>query len=89
MKRILSIGSTLLLMGTLTVPAMAQGYPSRNVTVIVPYPPGGSVDGVARILVQKLNETLGRTSSLKIAPAARPERSGRTPSPKPRLTVTP
>ncbi len=59
MKRILSIGSTLLLMGTLTVPAMAQGYPSRNVTVIVPYPPGGSVDGVARILVQKLNETLG------------------------------
>ncbi len=59
MKRILSIGSALLLMGTLTAPAMAQGYPSRNVTVIVPYPPGGSVDGVARILVQKLNETLG------------------------------
>src|SRR6476659_3067641 len=41
-------------------PAMAQTYPSRNVTVIVPYPPGGSVDGVARILVQKLNETLGQ-----------------------------
>ena len=60
MKRILSIGSTLLLMGTLTVPAMAQGYPSRTVSVIVPYPPGGSVDGVARILVQKLNETLGQ-----------------------------
>jgi tripartite-type tricarboxylate transporter receptor subunit TctC len=39
---------------------MAQGYPSRTVSVIVPYPPGGSVDGVARILVQKLNETVGQ-----------------------------
>src|SRR6476469_4099091 len=58
MKRMLSIGLALLLIGTVTAPAMAQGYPSHNVTVIVPYPPGGSVDGVARILVQKLNETV-------------------------------
>src|SRR5947207_9126384 len=43
-----------------TVSVMAQGYPSRTVNVIVPYPPGGSVDGVARILVQKLNETVGQ-----------------------------
>src|SRR5262245_55497475 len=43
-----------------TTPAAAQTYPSRTVSVIVPYPPGGSVDGVARILVQKLNETLGQ-----------------------------
>ena len=28
-------------------------------TVIVPFPPGGSVDGVARILVDKLNQTVG------------------------------
>ena len=43
-----------------TLPVLAQTYPSRTVSVIVPYPPGGSVDGVARILVQKLNETLGQ-----------------------------
>src|SRR3954466_3993444 len=59
MKRILSIGLALLSIATVAAPAMAQGYPSHNVTVIVPSPPGGSVDGVARILVQKLNETLG------------------------------
>src|SRR3954449_250054 len=59
MKGILAIGLALLSIGTVAAPAMAQGYPSRNVTVIVPYPPGGSVDGVARILVQKLNEALG------------------------------
>src|SRR5919198_2095310 len=40
--------------------ASAENYPSRTVTVIVPYPAGGSVDGVARILVQKLNETVGQ-----------------------------
>jgi len=40
--------------------ATAQTYPSRTVTVVVPFPPGGSVDGVARIVVQKLNETLGQ-----------------------------
>src|SRR5262250_1508029 len=40
--------------------ATAQTYPSRTVSVVVPFPAGGSVDGVARILVQKLNETVGQ-----------------------------
>src|SRR5262245_11808052 len=40
--------------------ATAQDYPSRTVTVVVPFPAGGSVDGVARIVVQKLNETVGQ-----------------------------
>ena len=40
--------------------ARAENYPSRTVTVVVPFPAGGSVDGVARILVQKLNETAGQ-----------------------------
>ncbi len=44
----------------LAAPAMAQPYPSRTVSVIVPYPPGGSVDVVARLIVQKLNESLGQ-----------------------------
>src|SRR3979411_3564427 len=48
------------LAGLIPAPVAAQTYPSRTVTVIVPYPPGGSVDGVARILVQKLNETVGQ-----------------------------
>src|SRR5215472_7012877 len=40
--------------------ATAQTYPARTVSVIVPFPAGGAVDGVARILVQKLNETMGQ-----------------------------
>jgi tripartite-type tricarboxylate transporter receptor subunit TctC len=42
-----------------TAPAEAQPYPSRNITMVVPYPAGGSVDGVARVLAQKLQEALG------------------------------
>src|SRR6478672_3538876 len=48
------------LAGLIPAPVAAQTYPSRTVSVIVPYPAGGSVDGVARILVQKLNETVGQ-----------------------------
>ena len=43
------------------VAAQARDYPSRTVTVIVPFPPGGSVDGVARIIVDRLNQTLNET----------------------------
>src|SRR6266849_9225675 len=59
MKRFSALAMALVLLG-LAAPTLAQTYPSRTVTVIVPYPPGGSVDGVARIMVQKLNETLGQ-----------------------------
>jgi tripartite-type tricarboxylate transporter receptor subunit TctC len=48
------------LAGLAAAPATAQTYPARTVTVVVPFPAGGSVDGVARILVQKLNETVGQ-----------------------------
>ncbi len=49
-----------LALGATITPVSAENYPSRTVTVVVPFPAGGSVDGVARILVQKLNETVGQ-----------------------------
>ena len=42
-------------------PMAAETYPSRTVTLVVPYPPGGSVDGVARILALKLGEATGQS----------------------------
>jgi tripartite-type tricarboxylate transporter receptor subunit TctC len=42
------------------VQATAQHYPDRVVRIINPYPPGGSVDVMARILAQKLTEALGQ-----------------------------
>jgi tripartite-type tricarboxylate transporter receptor subunit TctC len=52
--------SALALLALAPAPASAQTYPSRTVSVVVPFPAGGSVDGVARILVAKLNETVGQ-----------------------------
>jgi tripartite-type tricarboxylate transporter receptor subunit TctC len=45
---------------TLAMPAAAQNYPDRVVRIVNPFPPGGSVDVLARILAQKLSENLGQ-----------------------------
>ncbi len=44
----------------LSVAALAQPYPSRVVRIIVPYPPGGTVDAIARVIAQGLSEQMGR-----------------------------
>jgi tripartite-type tricarboxylate transporter receptor subunit TctC len=40
--------------------AFAEGYPSKPIRIIVPYPPGGFNDTLARTLGQKLNEKWGQ-----------------------------
>jgi tripartite-type tricarboxylate transporter receptor subunit TctC len=57
MKRVSVVAGLMLL--AFAAPAVAQPYPNRTVSVIVPYPAGGSVDVVARLVVQKLNESMG------------------------------
>ncbi len=42
------------------VAAGAQTYPSRSITLIVPFPPGGSTDTAARILAEKMRPILGQ-----------------------------
>src|SRR5688572_1264401 len=41
--------------------AAAQPYPSRNITIIIPFPAGGLNDGAARLLQPELEKALGRT----------------------------
>jgi tripartite-type tricarboxylate transporter receptor subunit TctC len=47
--------------GDLTLaPAQAQDYPTRTITLVVPYPPGGGVDAMARVVAEKLTGALGQ-----------------------------
>jgi tripartite-type tricarboxylate transporter receptor subunit TctC len=40
--------------------AQAQSFPGRPVTLIVPFPPGGSTDTAARIIAEAMRPTLGQ-----------------------------
>jgi len=57
-KRILKTTFLALSFGALT--AAAQPYPNRPVKVIIPFPPGGTLDTVGRMLAQKLSEQMGQ-----------------------------
>lgn len=44
----------------LAMPAAGQNYPAKTVRLVSPFPPGGSVDVVARIIAGKLTENIGQ-----------------------------
>ena len=71
MKRRFVVGLVVgigLIMGTSAV--WSQAYPSRPIRLIVPYPPGGAVDPVARIIAQKLSEAWGQPVVVDNKPGA-------------------
>jgi tripartite-type tricarboxylate transporter receptor subunit TctC len=45
-------------------------YPEKTVTLVVPFPPGGSTDAIARVLSQKLQEKLGQSFIIDNKPGA-------------------
>lgn len=67
MKRILFVLAAALFAA---VPACAQSWPVKPVRFIVPYPPGGTVDPLARLLGIKLGESLGQQFVVDNRPGA-------------------
>jgi len=60
---IASIGGAAALLAASILPsgtASAQTYPSRPITLIVPYPPGGATDAIARIIQDGMSQSLGQ-----------------------------
>ena len=50
-----------LLVSAFCVVAAAQPFPTRTVTLVSPFPPGGSTDSIARIMAQRMGTALGQT----------------------------
>lgn len=53
-------GAVLLIAAMATSCACAQGFPSRPVKIVAPFPPGGAVDAVSRLLAIQLREPFGQ-----------------------------
>ena len=60
-KRILLKALLPLALGISACAAQAQGWPNKPVRVIIPFPPGGTLDTVGRTLAQKLSEQTGQS----------------------------
>ena len=58
------------LLAAVATSAFAQGYPSKPAKVIVPYPPGGPTDIVARVVSQKLSDQMGQQFIVENRPGA-------------------
>jgi tripartite-type tricarboxylate transporter receptor subunit TctC len=61
MTAISKLGLALLGATLVALPASAQDYPSRSITVVVPFPAGGPSDVVARIVAEHMSRSLGQT----------------------------
>ena len=58
MRRVVAVALAVVGFLVFVAPVPAQQYPSRTVTIIVPYPAGGPTDQVARVLAQALSDKL-------------------------------
>ena len=60
-RRLICVSGFMSLLALALAPmAMAQTYPSKPIKMIVPFPAGGTTDIVARIVAQKMSESMGQ-----------------------------
>lgn len=67
--RLLKISATVIAMVIASL-AGAQEYPSRVVTIVVPFPPGGSTDLIARRIAEKFQQAMGQAVIVENKPGA-------------------
>jgi tripartite-type tricarboxylate transporter receptor subunit TctC len=59
-------------LSVLSVVAVAQtaGFPNKPIRVVIPVPPGGSIDAVMRVIAPRMSETIGQSVVLESRPGA-------------------
>ncbi len=70
MSGLLLRGLALVLLGGTWPSAHAQSYPTKPIRFIVPFPPGGTSEVLARIIAQKMSEDLGQQIVIDTRPGA-------------------
>lgn len=68
-KRILILALTIIAVGGISS-ARAQSYPDKVIKLVVPWPPGGLVDVLGRVLGQKMSDSLGQPIIVENRPGA-------------------
>ena len=69
-RRFIALGGAALAAPLLVRGARAETYPTRFVRLVVPFPPGGAVDGAARIIAARLSEMWGQQMVIENRPGA-------------------
>jgi tripartite-type tricarboxylate transporter receptor subunit TctC len=59
-RTVLRLSAAALATSALPRRARAQAYPNRPITIIVPYPPGGPTDTIARLVAERMRASLGQ-----------------------------
>ena len=60
-RRFLHLTAAAAALPALSRPAFAQAYPSKPITIVVPFAAGGSTDVIGRIMAERMRVTLGQT----------------------------
>jgi len=68
MRKLLVASAVTLLAGIAV--AQAQNFPTRPITLVVPFPPGGSTDTAARLIGERMRQPLGQTVVIENAGGA-------------------
>src|ERR1700712_1330277 len=69
-KSLLTILAASALVATVPTVALAQAYPTHAIRIIVPAPPGGAIDLIARLVSEKLTTSLGQPVIVDTKPGA-------------------
>ncbi|AZS77089.1 tripartite tricarboxylate transporter substrate binding protein [Achromobacter spanius] len=70
MKKAVSSALAVCALAATPLLASADTYPSKPITMVVPFPPGGSTDVIGRLFAAKLGERLGQTVVIENKPGA-------------------